>query len=534
MEKKINDLGVMIDCSRDAVYTVATVKRYIDLLAKMGYTTLQIYTEDTYPVDEPYFGYLRGRYSKEELKELDAYAFERGIELVPCIQTLAHLSGLLRWKPELTDYADILLAGEEKTYALIEKMFLACAECFRSRRINIGMDEAHMVGLGKYLDKNGYQNRTEILIAHLKRVLKLAKKYSFTPMMWSDMFFRLANNGKYEGSDGGNIPQEVLDITPKEVSLVYWEYSSDDLQTCESMMSAHKKFGNHIVFAGGATSWLGFVPKNRHSIRVTKNAVQACLNSGIDEFLLTCWKDDGAECSLFASLPTLYATAQMAKGIFEEEEWAKGFARDLGLNWQAFLSLDEPDYFPQDGLWVNPCKYMLYNDVFLGMFDNTVDEKNVSHFERAEQEITAYAQSAGEYEYLFQTLASLCTVMKTKYALGVQTRKAYKEKDSAALKELVAKYETLANALKILYINFKAQWLKESKFYGFEKHDLRLGGLIQRVNSCKERLESYLSGAITRIEELEEEILPFRPTQPSGKTMCANGWQYIAMIKPNS
>ena len=160
-------LGVMLDCSRDAVYTVETLKNYFRLLKKMGYNSVQLYTEDTYEIEgEPYFGYLRGRYSKSELKELNTYAEDMGIELIPCIQTLAHLGGITRWAEYrgITDTGDILLVGEERTYELIEHMFQTCAECFTSRRINIGMDEAHMVGLGAYLDKYGYQNRFDILL----------------------------------------------------------------------------------------------------------------------------------------------------------------------------------------------------------------------------------------------------------------------------------------------------------------------------------------------------------------------------------
>lgn len=75
---KFRSLGVMLDCSRDAVYSAETLKRYFGLLHKMGYTYVQLYTEDVYELGgEPYFGYLRGRYSKQELKELDAAARTR-------------------------------------------------------------------------------------------------------------------------------------------------------------------------------------------------------------------------------------------------------------------------------------------------------------------------------------------------------------------------------------------------------------------------------------------------------------------------
>ena len=88
----------MIDCSRNAVMNTSAVKRWIDVTAGMGYNTLMLYTEDTYEVNnQPYFGYMRGRYSQAELRELDDYAAQKGMELIPCIQTLAHLNAIFRW-----------------------------------------------------------------------------------------------------------------------------------------------------------------------------------------------------------------------------------------------------------------------------------------------------------------------------------------------------------------------------------------------------------------------------------------------------
>ena len=91
--KTYKHFGVMLDCSRNGVMKPEAVKRMIDCLQKMGYNALELYTEDTFEVEgEPYFGYLRGRYTGAELKELDLYAAAHGIELIPCIQTLAHFT----------------------------------------------------------------------------------------------------------------------------------------------------------------------------------------------------------------------------------------------------------------------------------------------------------------------------------------------------------------------------------------------------------------------------------------------------------
>ena len=169
---KTQRLGTMIDCSRNAVMSIAALKKWIDITSSLGYNTVMLYTEDTYEVDDnPYFGYLRGRYSKAELKEADTFCHENGVELIPCVQTLAHLNAIFKWQEvygDINDTADILLADDEKTYNLIDKMFATLSQCFTSRKIHIGMDEAYMVGLGKYRDKHGDADRFDVINRHLQ------------------------------------------------------------------------------------------------------------------------------------------------------------------------------------------------------------------------------------------------------------------------------------------------------------------------------------------------------------------------------
>jgi len=69
------DLAYMADCSRNAVLNVASAKQMIEVLALMGYSTFELYMEDTYQIEgQPYFGYFRGAYSAEELQEIESYA----------------------------------------------------------------------------------------------------------------------------------------------------------------------------------------------------------------------------------------------------------------------------------------------------------------------------------------------------------------------------------------------------------------------------------------------------------------------------
>ncbi len=220
--------GLMVDCSRNAVMNLTALKRFVKVISALGYDTLMLYTEDTYEVDgEPYFGHQRGRFSKAELKEADAFCRENGVELVPCIQTLAHLNAMFKWANRygaINDTADILLADDDRTYELIDKIFATLSECFTTRKIHIGMDEAYMVGLGKYRDKHGDNDRFEIINRHLHKVCDMADKYGFKPMIWSDMFCKLAvsSSDYYSTADLEAIRKKAN--LPENLTLVYWDY----------------------------------------------------------------------------------------------------------------------------------------------------------------------------------------------------------------------------------------------------------------------------------------------------------------------
>ena len=53
--KKNKRFCAMLDMSRNGVMLPHKVEEYIDILSKMGYNSLMLYTEDTYEVEnEPY------------------------------------------------------------------------------------------------------------------------------------------------------------------------------------------------------------------------------------------------------------------------------------------------------------------------------------------------------------------------------------------------------------------------------------------------------------------------------------------------
>ncbi|GHU97783.1 N-acetyl-beta-D-glucosaminidase [Clostridia bacterium] len=513
MKNGFDKIGVMIDCSRNAVPNVKTLKLFIDNLAKMGYNRLELYTEDTYEIkNRPYFGYLRGRYSGTELKEIDAYASGRGIELTPCIQVLAHLNQIFRWPAfaGLRDCNDILLVDEPETYKLIEDMFASVAENFTSRNINIGCDEAFMVGLGKFFDRFGYQNRFEIINRHIGRVLKIAEKYGFKCAMWSDMYFRLAFGGEYADT-AKSIPPEVLERIPQNISLIYWDYYSTDNEHYRKMFAGHKKIGNEIEFAGGAWKWQGFAPDNLYSINTAKAAVPAAREYGIKKIMVAAWGDNGAETSLFAVLPTLFYFARLCRGkSVEPAELEKGFRKIAGTGFEEFMDIElvkgrSRRAYERNG---SAEKALLYCDYFCGVFDTWVTDK-AEYYKTVAQKLKI--GKYGKFSYIFKTMRLLAEILELKTDIGVRTRALYRAGDKAGLKELVGEYIIIAKRIETFYKEFQSQWMRENKPHGFEVQDLRIGGLIRRTRSCHDRLLQYCAGRLDAVSELDEDILHYTP-----------------------
>ena len=529
MEKKY--FGVMLDVSRNGVMKPDTVKKFVDYISSFGYNMLQLYTEDTYEVDnEPYFGYLRGGYTKEEIRDIDAYCKEKGVELIPCIQTLAHLSTIFKYfvyRP-INDTADILLIDEPRTYELIENMFSTLADSFSSRKVHIGMDEAHAVGLGKYLDKHGYCNRHELLKRHLAKVVEIAKKYGFEPMMWSDMFFRMSNHGEYYGRHV-RLPQEVVQGVP-DVDLVYWDYYHTNKADYRAMVKAHKDFGKDIWFAGGAWSWIGFTPANRYTLQTMKPAMDVCREEGVQNIFLTLWGDNGRECSPFALLPSLYYLKRYYDGVTDRKQIAREFEELTGEPFERMMNTDAPNYVGgnKDG-FRNPSKYMLYNDLFFGWFDTQVKEGVDKQYRKLARRFALYAKQSENFGHIYDVLSKLCRVLSYKYDLGVRAREAYQAGNKEALQAAAADLKKTEKALNDFYKAFRALWYHDNKPQGFEVQDMRLGGLMQRLKNCRERVEEYLSGEISELPELEVVLLDFwgKGLEYDKATPCSNDWGAI-------
>ena len=515
--------GAMLDMSRNRVMTVSAVKAWIDRQAALGLNLLMLYTEDTYEIPEyPYFGYLRGRYTQAELREIDDYACSMGVELVPCVQMLAHLKQFLQWpaSASLRDQPDILLIDSEETYAFLNAALRSLSGCFRSRRIHIGMDEAHGVGLGRYLMRHGYEDRFQLLNRHLSRVVALCEQYGFKPMMWSDMYFRLGSKTNSYYDMDSHVPDSVIAALPP-VEMVYWDYYHTDASTYAHMLCEHRRMNRNTVFAGGVWAWSGFLPNRERTLRTMEPALRITAKEETDTVIATIWGDDGAETDYLMAMDrlTLFSEACWTGPDFSVNACERAANCLTGTDaavrnaYDAFYADDWEKSTGKTLIWCDPLYPCGVTDAQKDTLKQAAEKAEISLSAAPPTLETAYALA------LFRTL-------RGKIRLIQDIRRAYEARDSQKLlrlarqdiSALIAAYEALRSAHRTL-------WESESKRQGWEVLALRYGGAVGRLRDVADALERYASGLLPGIAELDEAALPDgkgftydRTSTPSAKT----------------
>lgn len=503
--------GIMLDCSRNAVMTVEQMKKYFARLALFGYNMVMLYTEDTYEVGgEPFFGFMRGALTGDEIREMDEYCATLGIEMIPCIQTLGHLEQILRWGAfhEVTDTSRVLLVDEQKTYDLIEKMLLTWKNSVKSRRIHVGMDETHDIGRGRFYDLHGDERHFDIFNRHLGKVVELCKKHGMTPMIWSDMYFRMGSKNNDYYDKNSVIPSDVVKKIPKAAELVYWDYYHEDKAFYLDWIDRHRKLGHEPLMGSGVWTWNMFWYNRQITEKTVVPCVEACREAKVKEVFFTMWGDDGGFCDFDSAFGGLAFASELSftGKVCNKTLNAKFNALLDGASYDDVLAASEIEKTgPAAALWDDPLMMMHLG----GAWFRAKDEKDpyfkdaVKILKNAVKVLSAAPKkgSAGDLKHA----RLLAEAVLAKYQLTDAVLSAYLKKNNRkALKEvlpLIADYE---RKFKAFTASFRAMWLRHNKVFGLETMQIRFAGQLARLKELECRLGDFIDGKIDSVPEFDE------------------------------
>ena len=513
--------GAMVDVSQGC-NCISDPRYLFRKMAIMGLNMFMFGCEDSFVVEnEPYFGYMRPRYTEAELRGFDDYAYDLGIELIPCIQTLAHLTDVLRWSAYsgIKEDKACLLVGEPKTYGFIRNLLVAASKPFRSRRIHIGMDEAMGLGYGTSLRKNGFTPPHVLMNEHLKRVMEIVRELGLEAMMWGDMFFRAVSGAVgYNGYNANvRLPAEVTENCPKDVAMIYWEYNPKEESAHEAMIKSHASLGSHTIYAGGSWAWMGFSYRYNWTKKATDAALSACKKFGVDEVFCTVWGDDRNDAPHLVNLPSFQLYAEHGyRDEVSDEYLAKRFKACTGGELSDFILLGELDYTPgikdESEKSKNVSSGVLFQDIMTGLLDKNFEGLPLEDHYAALAKKLAPAKDRGaeELDELFSLYADVVDLLRLKAEAGIKLTRTYREGDRPTL-EYFAKVRLpeIKAAMEKLRVSHRSYFFKHSKPLGWDVRDFRYGGIINRTETAIYQLTEYLEGRLDRIDELLVERLDF-------------------------
>ena len=505
-------LALMLDVSRNGVMRVQSVKRYIEYLQQLGFNTLMLYMEDVYPLEEyPMFGYMRGGYTQEELRSIDDYAADRGIEVVPCIQTLGHMEQYLR-HPEARSVRGTskeLLCGEDATYEFIEAMVRSMRACFRTKRLHVGMDEAEGMNGGEYRRRHGERDAFTVFTEHVRRVCNICERYDFRPMIWGDMLNELKTELTVEEqlSLVGDLP--AFDI----VDWKYWTVSKDSLL---NTFKKDRQWGRHLLFAGGDSTWTGHLPNYRTVRRTLLMSAQAAVESGIEEMIVTSWGDDGRECDNFFGMGALLQLAEYNRtGEIPSHAQLVDLAQSLACMDYDTMLLGEVFNRPLDNTY-SEGKRILWSDLLLNS-SRTFEPRIADEFRKAASLVQPMIDRRDQWEpyycfekQSFETAAAKCEVLANLRRAYIRGDREYLQQAAECLLPSLRKsYEALEKAHRVL-------WLQDYNPIGWQVLSARYGAQLMRVRYAIDRLTAFLNDEIPAIEKLLPEPLPYTdsPVEP--------------------
>lgn len=342
--------GISDDISRGQVSSLENFKKIIRILARYKLNVYSPYIEDMFVFkSHPLIGKGRGALTAKEVKELDAYAGQFHVAMIPVFETLGHWENILAM-PEYVEYGEFpgahtLNVSDERTYKMLDEMIGELAEAFSSPVFNMAADESWDVGLGASKSRVEKSDIATVHAEHYKRVLAILKKHGKRAWMYGDV---ILNN------------PAILDKIPKDITVVDWHYSLAERYTSPTVF---RKAGFPFVVSPAIWSFTGPFPNYWHSFANIERLNRDGVESGSLGLLTSNWNDYGGEALRELNYLGYAWTAECAWNLGQADaaRCQEGFFRDFfgtedvqGIM-SAYAMLSDPtNQYHWNELWRHP------------------------------------------------------------------------------------------------------------------------------------------------------------------------------------
>lgn len=198
--------GVMLDPARQFL-TVATIKRQIDAMERLKLNTLHLHLSDDQGFRVESLRYPRlnagGEYYRQaEIRDLVAYAADRGIRIIPEFDVPGHSRAIVEAYPGVGSVSKTMFLGQpemalnpasDATYRFLDRLFGEMAPLFPDPHFHIGGDEvsktvwADDASVKALMERENLADYKAVEAHFLRRAAAIVRKLGKTMIGWEEV-----------------------------------------------------------------------------------------------------------------------------------------------------------------------------------------------------------------------------------------------------------------------------------------------------------------------------------------------------------
>ncbi len=302
--------GILLDISRDKIPTLDHLKQLIDFWSLCRINQLQLYTEHTFAWREHQRVWAdKSPMTADEIKQIDEYCQQRGIELIINVATFGHMerwlahpeykhlaeqtTGFYDQRGDFRPFSFGLNPLSQQSVDFVSGLIDELVPNFSSQTININFDETMDLGVSASKAACEATSKGQVYVDYLNKILSLTQAKGLHTQIFSDMLFQYP---------------EILSQLPANLTLLNWGYEANHPYDEEHKQLATTGLPFQVVvstccFASISGRWDN---AKQHMLRGAKSG----LAFGASGYHISEWGDMGhAQQDIFPYAGYLYGAA---------------------------------------------------------------------------------------------------------------------------------------------------------------------------------------------------------------------------------
>ena len=176
---------------RTEVRTMSSIKELASKAAGLGFNTMLMEYEATFPFDDN--ATLQNRYSftKEEIQDFVSYCSRLGLDVIPLQNCMGHAQYILKHdryaalREDAKDMSQVCPLKIKKAIPVFTDIFKEVAALHPSKYFHIGCDETFLLGscpeCAAYAEKYG---KSKLFVEYVKAMCKIVTDMGKIPVIW--------------------------------------------------------------------------------------------------------------------------------------------------------------------------------------------------------------------------------------------------------------------------------------------------------------------------------------------------------------